>query len=93
MSVEVEFEAALRAEGFEEIAVRERGETPTNAMHTHPFDARILVLEGGFGLTVEGSDLVLYGPGESFSVPSGTVHQETFPAGGAKWMFGTRMVG
>ena len=92
MSVEVEFEAALRAEGFEEIAVRERGETPTNPMHTHAFDARILVLEGSFGLTVEGSDMVLYGPGESFSVPAGTVHQETYPAGGAKWMFGTRAV-
>ena len=92
MSVGVAFEASLRAGVFGEIAVRERGETRANELHTHPFDARILVLEGAFGLTIEGSELALYGPGESFSVPSGQVHQETFPAGGAKWMFGTRMV-
>jgi len=84
------FETELRAEGFDEIAVRERAETPTNDMHTHPFDARILVLEGSFGLTIEGEEMVLHGPGDTFSVPEGTRHQETFPAGGARWMFGTR---
>lgn len=93
MVQETAFEAELRAEGFEEVAVRERGETPTNELHTHPFDARILVLAGSFGLTLEGGELRLYGPGETFSVPAGTRHQETFPAGGARWMFGTRQQG
>lgn len=84
------FEAELRADGFDEVAVRQRDETPTNDLHTHPFDAKILVLEGSFGLTVDGGDMVVYQPGQSFLVPAGTRHQETFPAGGARWMFGTR---
>ncbi len=84
------FETTLRAEGFDEVSVRERGETPTNELHTHPFDARILVLEGSFGLTVEGDEIRFYGPGETFDVPTGVRHQETFPAGGSRWMFGLR---
>jgi quercetin dioxygenase-like cupin family protein len=87
------FEETLRADGFAEMAVSERGETPPNKIHTHPFDARILVLEGRFGLTVEGADTVWYQPGEAFDVPAGQAHQETFPAEGARWMFGKRFPG
>lgn len=90
-TIQTAFEDQLRADGFVEIAERERGETPTNEFHSHAFDARILVLEGSFGLTRNGeSEPTFYQPGQSFTVPAGCVHAETYPAGGTRWMFGTR---
>ena len=75
-----EFEADLRKEGYE---VRE-GEIKPNEhreAHAHGFDARVFVLDGSITL-VFGKDRVTYGPGDSCSVPAGTVHEEHTDADG-----------
>ena len=83
-----EFEAELRREGYE---VRE-GEIEANAhreAHAHGFDARVFVLDGSITL-VFGRDRLTYGPGDSCSVPAGTMHEEHTDADGVRYVFGRR---
>ena len=42
----VEFETALREEGYLEVADRRMESNKTNPEHSHEFDARLLILEG-----------------------------------------------
>ena len=69
-----EFEASLRQEGY---AVKEDEIEPHRhyGAHAHEFDARVLVLGGSLTL-VFGTDRVTYRPGNSFSLPAGTMHEE-----------------
>ena len=83
-----EFEAVLRDEGYE---VSE-GEIQPNVhrdAHAHGFDARVFVLDGSITL-VFGEDRVTYGPGDSCSVPAGTMHEEHTEAGGVRYVAGRR---
>jgi len=85
-----EFEAELAREGYE---IRE-GEIEPNAhrpAHAHGFDARVLVLSGSITL-VFGQERVTYGPGESCSVPAGTMHEEHTAADGVRYVSGRRQV-
>ena len=83
-----EFEADLRGEGYE---VNEGGIQPNvhRDAHAHGFDARLLVLEGSVTL-VFGEDRVTYGPGNSCSVPAGTMHEEHTGAEGVRYIAGRR---
>ncbi|HSH06065.1 MAG TPA: cupin domain-containing protein [Burkholderiales bacterium] len=69
------FTAAARAEGYDEIVEREMPAGFRDAEHQHAFDARILVTEGEFTITMRGATRT-YHPGESFEVPAGTPHAE-----------------
>ena len=83
-----EFEAELRREGYE---IRE-GEIQPNVhreAHAHEFDARVLVLDGSITL-VFGKDRVTYGPGDSCSVPAGTMHEEHTEGNGVRYLSGRR---
>ena len=83
-----EFEADLRRQGYE---VRE-GEIEPNVhrgSHTHEFDARLLVLDGSITL-VFGADRCTYGPGDSCTVPAGTMHEEHTEADGVRYLAGRR---
>jgi quercetin dioxygenase-like cupin family protein len=83
-----EFEAELRRDGYD---VRE-GEYPPNThreAHVHDFDARALVLDGSITL-VFGGERVVYGPGESYTVPAGTRHEEHTDAQGMRYVAGRR---
>src|SRR5262249_49534667 len=80
-----EFESELRREGYE---VRE-GEIEANThreAHAHGFDARVFVLDGSITL-VFGEDRFTYGPGDSCSVPAGTMHEEHTDADGVRYIF------
>ena len=84
----VEFEAELVRDGYE---VRE-GEINPNVhreAHAHEFDARVMVLDGSITL-VFGTDRVTYGPGDSCSVPAGTMHEEHTEAAGVRYVSGRR---
>ena len=84
----VEFETELRQNGYE---VRE-GEIKPNVhreAHAHEFDARLLVLDGSITL-VFGRERVTYGPGDSCSVPAGTMHEEHTDADGVRYVSGRR---
>ena len=83
-----EFEAELLREGYE---VRE-GEIKPNVhreAHAHEFDARVFVLDGSITL-VFGKDQVRYAPGDSCSVPAGTMHEEHTEADGVRYVSGRR---
>ena len=85
-----EFEAELRREGYE---VREGEFTPNvhREAHAHEFDARVLVLDGSITL-VFGKDRVVYGPGDSCTIPAGTMHEEHTEAEGMRYVSGRRTV-
>jgi mannose-6-phosphate isomerase-like protein (cupin superfamily) len=85
-----DFEAEIRREGYE---VRE-GEIKPNEhrpSHSHPFDARLFVLDGSITL-VFGEDRCFYGPGDSCNVPAGTMHEEHTEADGVRYLAGRREV-
>ena len=85
-----EFEAELRREGYE---VREGEFKPHvhREAHAHEFDARVFVLDGSITL-VFGTDRVSYGPGDSCSIPAGTMHEEHTEADGMRYVSGRRSV-
>jgi len=70
-----EFAAAARAEGYDEIVEREMPAGFRDPEHQHAFDARILVAEGEFTITMGGATR-RYRAGERFDVPAGTPHAE-----------------
>jgi len=83
-----EFEAELLRDGYE---VRE-GEIKPHVhreAHAHEFDARLFVLDGSITL-IFGNDRVTYGPGDSCSVPAGTMHEEHTEAVGVRYVSGRR---
>jgi quercetin dioxygenase-like cupin family protein len=83
-----EFEADLRREGYE---VREGGIDPNihRQAHAHDFDARVMVLEGSITLVFSDKRCV-YTPGDSCSVPAGTMHEEHTEAEGVRYVSGRR---
>jgi quercetin dioxygenase-like cupin family protein len=83
-----EFEADLLREGYE---VREGKLEPNihREAHAHGFDARVFVLDGSITL-VFGDDRHTYGPGDSCSVPAGTMHEEHTEADGVHYVAGRR---
>ena len=83
-----EFEAELLREGYE---LRE-GDIKPNVhrdAHAHEFDARVLVLDGSITL-VFGTERVTYRPGDSCSIPAGTMHEEHTEADGVRYLSGRR---
>jgi quercetin dioxygenase-like cupin family protein len=82
--------AALLAEGGYEGPLDRRMEAGQEVReHTHPFDARLLVLEGEFILGQAG-ETRRYGSGETFEVPAGVPHTESFGPAGATYLVGRR---
>jgi quercetin dioxygenase-like cupin family protein len=83
-----EFEVELRREGYEihEGEIKPNEHRPA---HAHGWDARVLVLDGSITL-VFGADRITYRPGDSCSVPAGTVHEEHTEADGVRYVSGRR---
>ena len=82
------FEADLRREGYE-LREGEIGANVHRDAHAHEFDARLFVLDGSITL-VFGADRRAYGPGDSCSVPAGTMHEEHTEADGVRYLAGRR---
>ncbi len=82
------FEAELIRENYE---VREVRMAPNvhREPHTHPFDARLFILEGAFTLAA-GDSTETFLPGQTCFVPAGTVHQEITDDRGAFYLAGRR---
>jgi quercetin dioxygenase-like cupin family protein len=45
--------------------------------HSHPFDARVLILAGAFTLTSQGQSRTFY-PGEHFEMAVGCIHSQQY---------------
>ena len=82
------FESEVKREGYE---IREGRIEPNthNEAHTHGFDARLLVLDGAITL-VCGDERHAYGPGDTCSLPAGTLHEEHTEASGVTYLAGRR---
>ena len=83
------FAAALAAEGYAGPLDRRMEAGQVVPEHSHPFDVRLLVLEGEFILD-QGGTSRRYGPGEAFEVAAGVPHAERFGPEGATYLVGRR---
>ena len=84
------FEAALTREGFE-IVTNTMKPDAVNPAHVHPFDARLLVVDGAMTIEREGAPIQTYRTGETFEMPSGCRHSETAGEAGATYVAGRRL--
>ena len=81
-----EFEAHARAQGYDEVLVREWAPGQVVGTHTHPFDASALVVRGLLWLTFDGQERAL-APGQTFQLARGTPHEERYgPEGATFWV-------
>ena len=86
---ESEFEAQLRADGYQEIELQELAARPGKGRHRHHFAVRGLVLSGMF-LVTQDSDPVSNGPGQIFAVAEGELHDESIGPEGARVLVGRK---
>jgi mannose-6-phosphate isomerase-like protein (cupin superfamily) len=86
-----EFEAAERARGCSEVISRSWPPETALSEHTHPFQARALVVDGEMWLTVGDSTRHLKA-GDRFEVAAGQPHAERYgPAGATYWVARTNV--
>ena len=83
------FEAGLRGEGYGEVVERDMAAGTVNPMHTHEFDARVLVLGGEITIVRDGAAHT-YREGESCEVPAGALHEERVGPQGVSYIAGRR---
>src|ERR1700729_3882310 len=86
---ESEFEAQLKADGYQEIELQELAPRPGKGRHRHHFAVRGLILSGTF-LVTQHSDPVSYGPGQIFAVAEGELHDESIGPEGARVLVGRK---
>jgi quercetin dioxygenase-like cupin family protein len=82
------FESELKRDGYDVMTNTTPG-TKVNPEHSHPFDVRAIVLKGALTLHRDGAART-YRPGESFSMPRGCVHSESYGEEGAVVLFGRK---
>ena len=84
-----EFEALLAADGYRDVAVKQRPPRDASPEHGHAYAVRALVLEGEMTITIAGRPR-RYAAGEIFDVAAGTPHAETVGDAGVRFIYGTR---
>lgn len=89
---ERQFQAQLKADGYQEIETQELSPRPFKGRHRHHFAIRGLVLSGTFFVTQTG-DPIAYGPGQIFAVDHGELHDESIGPDGARVVVGRKFAG
>ncbi|MSO99971.1 MAG: cupin domain-containing protein [Acetobacteraceae bacterium] len=84
------FEAALTREGFEIVSITMKPDG-VNPEHVHPFDARLLVLDGEITITRDGK-AETFRPGDSCAMPANYPHAERVGPQGVAYIAGRRAV-
>ena len=80
------FEAEARASGFDEALERHWAPNTVLEAHSHDFDADAVLTQGEMWLTCGDSTCHLV-PGDTFTLPHGTVHSERYgPEGATYWV-------
>jgi quercetin dioxygenase-like cupin family protein len=79
-----EFEATERTRGCSEVLARSWQPNQVVGDHSHPFDARALLVQGEMWLTVDGKTQHLR-VGDRFELAAGTPHSERYGAEGATY--------
>ena len=86
-----EFEAALKAENYDEIVNISKAVGYQMGEHSHAFDAYALILSGDITLTVNGASTT-YKAGDTFRLAANTLHQESTIPNGVNYVVGRRAV-
>jgi hypothetical protein len=84
-----EFEAQLRADGFDEVKTGERAGNDMTQEHAHDFEVRALVLDGDITLTCEGTART-YKAGDVFVMAAGRPHEERIGTNGVRYVAGRK---
>ena len=84
-----EFEADLRAQGYDEVLEREWAPLTVVATHVHPFAAKARVVRGEMWLTV-GDTTQHLRAGEGFELKREQPHSERYGSDGATYWVGRR---
>jgi len=80
------FEAEARADGYEEVLVREWAPGQVLDTHTHPFALRVDVVRGEVALSCDGVTRSLRA-GDRFELPFEAPHAEAYgPEGATFWV-------
>ena len=85
------FEAALKAENYDEIVNISKTVGYQMGEHSHAFDAYALILSGDITLTVNGISAT-YKAGDTFRLAANTMHQESTIPHGVNYLVGRRAV-
>ncbi len=85
---EKQFRELLAAEGFETVVLVER-EPGSLELHTHPFEARVWVLDGEITI-VSGRGTQHCGPGDSFHLAMNEPHTESYGPRGVRYLAGRK---
>ena len=82
------FVSALRADGFTEfvLVTRDAGELDT---HTHPFEAKALILAGEIHIRAGGAERV-YRRGDTFHLAADAPHTERYGPQGVQYLVARR---
>ena len=84
-----EFEANLRAQGFDDVLVREWAPLAVIDTHVHPFAAKAVVVRGEMWLQVGDTTRHLL-PGGTFELEPNVPHSERYGNEGATYWVGRR---
>lgn len=86
-----EFKQQARAAGYDEVLERRWEPDVTLALHSHPFDAHAVVVEGEMWLTCDDQTRHLH-PGDTFTLERGRMHTERYGSSGATYLVARRNV-
>jgi quercetin dioxygenase-like cupin family protein len=84
------FETTLTADGFEIVSITMKPDA-VNPEHVHPFDARVMVIDGAMTVDREDTGARTFQVGESFELHAVCRHSEAAGAVGATYVAGRRL--
>ena len=85
-----EFEGNALAQGFDEAVVREWAPLTVVGVHSHPFTAKALVVQGDMWLTIGASETRHLRQGDTFELDQGVTHDERYGNEGATYWVARR---
>jgi quercetin dioxygenase-like cupin family protein len=83
------YASSMKQQGFDQVLERVWKPLTTVEEHTHPFDAKAVVVRGEMWLTVNGRTEHLL-PGGTFELPANLPHSERYGAEGATYWVARR---
>ncbi len=84
-----QFEQQLRAEGYEQFTTVTRPPHGFLDVHSHPFEAKALILSGEISLRCQQQE-TLYRPGEVFHLAPAQPHAERYGPAGVSYRVGRK---
>lgn len=87
--LQADFITMLTTEAFENIVTIEREPNGGLDVHTHPFEAKALILEGEIHIQVGDSEL-FYQTGDVFHLNAEVPHAERYGPAGVKYLVGRK---